>query len=472
MDWTVAELIQGYRSGMLSPGEATQAALERIERTQPTFNAFATVDAEGALAAARNSEARWRRGTPIGPLDGVPTTVKDLLDVRGLPTRRGSLVTSAEPIAEDSASVARLRAAGAVLLGKTTTSEFGWKGVTDSRLTGITRHPLNPELTPGGSSGGAAVAAALGLGLLHLATDGGGSIRIPAGFCGLFGFKPTFGIVPIHPHPPAGTLWHQGALSRNVDDAIRLMQVLAQPDLRDFQSVPCPPDVFGTVDGTHPHQPLHGLTIGYSTDFGFVDSDRIEPDIALQVERAVNTLADLGAVIRPLPTHGEAVLQDPVELMRKLWAIALAVGVDSLPDSRLEWLETTVKDIAAEGAILSAVEYRHLETQRADFYRQVMAWSDGVDVVVTPQLPITAFAAGHEVPPRLGYTRWWEWSPFTYPANLTQQPAATVPVGTNDQGLPIAMQVLGRRFQDHLVLRVAKAYESFKGINLPMVCVS
>ncbi|MCH8926013.1 MAG: hypothetical protein IH924_07745, partial [Proteobacteria bacterium] len=208
---SAGELIAGYRDGSLSPVEATRAALARIEKHDPALNAFRLVDAESALEEARKSEERWRIKAPRGRVDGVPTSIKDLLLTKGWSTPRGSkTVDQDQPWEEDAPCVARLREHGAVLLGKTTTPEFGWKGLTDSPLTGITRNPWNPERTPGGSSGGAAVAVATGMGALAIGTDGGGSIRIPAGFTGVFGFKASGGQVPAYPPSPFGTLAHVG----------------------------------------------------------------------------------------------------------------------------------------------------------------------------------------------------------------------------------------------------------------------
>ncbi|MGD8476291.1 MAG: amidase family protein, partial [Burkholderiales bacterium] len=211
LSMTAIELVEHYRTKALSPVEVTRAALDRISQLNPIYNAFVLVDEERSMNDARASEARWQRGEPAGKVDGVPATVKDLIVTKGWPTLRGSkTIDPHQSWPEDGPPVARMREQGAVFLGKTTTPEFGWKGVTDSPLTGVTVNPWDTRLTPGGSSGGAAVCAALGMGTLHIATDGGGSIRIPSGFCGLFGFKPTFGIVPVHPHSPALTLWHQG----------------------------------------------------------------------------------------------------------------------------------------------------------------------------------------------------------------------------------------------------------------------
>ena len=236
---TAEELLARFADKSLSPLEATEAAFARVDRYDSAFNAFVFVDREGALAAARESEGRWAKGAPHGRLDGVPVTVKDIIWMQGFPTKRGSkTLADAPPDTEDAPAVARLKEAGAVILGKTTSPEFGWKGVTDSPLTGITRNPWNPERTPGGSSGGAAAAAAAGMGALHIGTDGGGSIRIPSGFTGIFGHKPSFGRVPAYPLSPFGTIAHVGPMTRSVGDAALMLTVMAQYDHRDPYTLP------------------------------------------------------------------------------------------------------------------------------------------------------------------------------------------------------------------------------------------
>ena len=236
---SAVELVEHYRARTLSPVEVVRAVLDRIARLEPRINAFAKLDADAALAAAQASEARWQRGEPVGLVDGVPAALKDLVLAKGWPTLRGSrAVDPAQDWSEDSPATARLREQGAVLLGKTTTSEFGWKGLGDSPLTGITRNPWNPAHTPGGSSGGSAAAAAIGFGPLHVATDGGGSTRLPAAHSGVFGFKPSFGRVPVYPPSQNGTLFHVTPLTRSVQDAALLLDVIARPDARDFHALP------------------------------------------------------------------------------------------------------------------------------------------------------------------------------------------------------------------------------------------
>src|SRR3954468_6573412 len=217
------DLVELYRTQALSPVEAAEALLARAETLQPKLNAFCVIDRDGALEAAREAERRWRDGEPLGPLDGVPVTIKDLVLMRGFPTRRGSRMIDPVPDTEDGPAVARLREAGAVIIGKTTTPEFGWKAIGDSPLTGITRNPWNKERTPGGSSAGAAVAAATGMGPLHLGSDGGGSIRIPSSFTGVFGIKPTYGLVAASPPSPFAVVSHTGPMTRTVEDAALML---------------------------------------------------------------------------------------------------------------------------------------------------------------------------------------------------------------------------------------------------------
>jgi aspartyl-tRNA(Asn)/glutamyl-tRNA(Gln) amidotransferase subunit A len=454
---SAAQLVEHFRARRLSPVEVTRAALERIARLQPAYNAFVLVGEEDALRAARESEARWARGEPLGPVDGLPTTVKDLLLAKGWPTRRGSrTVDPNQPWEEDSASVARMREHGAVLLGKTTTPEFGWKGVTDSPLTGVTRNPWDPRMTPGGSSGGAAVACAFGMGVMHIATDGGGSIRIPAGFCGLFGFKPTFGQVPVHPHPPPLTLWHQGPIARTVADAALMLSVISKPDVRDFYAGP--PLGIDFREGLD--QGIAGLRVAYSRTLGYA---KVERDVAARVDEAVLALQRMGARVEEIDLS----LPDPIEIMQPLWSVALAMAVQPLSAEQRKLMDQPLLAIAEPGFGISALEYRAVEKQRESLARRFNLLHQQYDLLVTPQLATTAFEVEHEVPPGNGMRRWWEWSPFTYPFNLTQQPAATVPCGFAANGLPVAMQMVGAKWNDAMVLRAARAYEVMRPFELP-----
>ena len=447
---TARELITGYRSGAFSPVEATRSVLDRIEAVDPGVNAFCRVDAEGALAAAGASTERWRRGEPVGLLDGVPVSVKDILLQRGAPTLRGSRAvdpTVGSPWREDAPSVARLRDHGAVFAGKTTTPEFGWKGVTDSPLYGVTRNPYDRERTSGGSSGGSAAAVALGAGPLSLGTDGGGSVRIPASFCGIFALKPTYGRVPLYPASAFGTLAHVGPMTRDAADAALMMDVIGGPDPRDWSALGPAPGSFldGLDDG------VAGLRVAYSPDFG--GTVEVAPAVADGVRRAVDRLAELGARVE----LADPPLTDPVDAFHVLWFSGAARVVQQLPAGSEELLDPGLREICAEGAVHSALEYLAAVDVRMALGHAMGGFHRDHDLLVTPTLPITAFAAGRETPSGLPGERWTGWTPFTYPFNMTQQPAASVPCGTDADGLPFGVQLVAARHQDALVLRAAQA---------------
>ncbi|QKW06691.1 amidase [Streptomyces sp. NA04227] len=449
---TAAELVAGYRTGEFGPVEVTEAVLARIEQIDPVVNAFVRILPEEALDQARASERRWQRGEPAGLLDGVPVTVKDILLLRGAPTLRGSRTAQTQgSFPEDAPSVARLREHGAVFAGKTTTPEFGWKGVTDSPLSGVTGNPYDPLRTAGGSSGGSAAAVALGCGPLSLGTDGGGSVRIPASFSGIFAFKPTYGRVPLYPASAFGTLAHVGPMTRDAADAALMMDVICGPDARDWSQL-------GPVAGGFREQlggGVRGLRIAYSPSFGGqVD---VRPDVAAVVRRAVEQLAALGAHVE----EADPGFADPVAAFHTLWFSGAARVVEHLPPERRALLDHGLREICEEGAAHSALDYLAAVDVRMDLGRLMGAFHQDYDLLVTPTLPLTAFEAGAEVPGGSGLTRWTGWTPFTYPFNLTQQPAASAPVGLGSDGMPVGLQLVAARHEDARVLRAAHAlYEA------------
>ncbi|HEX6114061.1 MAG TPA: amidase [Geminicoccaceae bacterium] len=447
---SAAELRRLYRTKQLSPVETTRAVLARIERFDPEVNAFCLVDGERALAAARESEARWHEGAPCGLLDGVPATIKDLVMTKDWPTLRGSLVIKRDqPWDEDAPATARLREHGAVLVGKTTTPEFGWKAVTDCALTGITRNPWDTGKTPGGSSGGAAVAAALGLGVLHVGSDGGGSIRIPAGFTGIFGLKPSFGRVPAWPASPFGTVAHVGPMTRSVGDAALMLNVLALPDSRDWFALPYDGRDYriSLEDG------VRGLRIAFSPTLGFVD---VAPEVAALVADAAGAFVELGASVEQV----DAVMDDPLEIFAPHWYVGAANLLRGFTAEQRAKMDEGLQEIAAAGAQIPLMDHLTAVRRRADLGAHMRRFHETYDLLLTPTLPLAAFEAGRERPDPASQPRWFNWAPFSNPFNLTQQPAASVPCGLTAAGLPVGLQIVGPMHADALVLRAARAFEA------------
>ncbi len=447
---SATELLGLYRRRELSPVDATRAVLARIDTRNGATNAYCLVRDEEALASAKESEQRWQAGEPAGLLDGVPVSVKDLLLTSGWPTLRGSLtIDEAGPWTVDAPAVARLREHRAVLLGKTTTPEFGWKGVTDSPLTGVTRNPWDPARTTGGSSGGAAAAVASGMGPLALGTDGGGSIRIPASFCGIVGLKPTHGRVPVYPPSTFGTLSHVGPLARTVADAALLLDALGSPDYRDPLALDRRTPVSAELDAVR----VGGLRVAYSPALGYA---KVDPEVAAAVRGAVTALEQAGALV----TLADPEFVSPLPAFDVLWYAGAARIVDDIPEDRRHLIDPGLAEIAEEGQRYSAVGYLQALRERAELGIAMGAFHQTYDLLVLPTEPIAAFAAGAEVPDGSAQPRWTSWTPFTYPFNMSHQPAATVPCGFSAAGLPVGVQVVGPRHADGLVLAACAAIEA------------
>jgi aspartyl-tRNA(Asn)/glutamyl-tRNA(Gln) amidotransferase subunit A len=454
---SATDLLQQYRAKALSPVEALRAVLARVDKLNPVLNCFNLVDEKAALASARASEARWQKGEPMGLLDGVPTSIKDIILTKGWPTLRGSKTVDAKgPWNDDAPAVARLREAGAVLFGKSTTPEFGWKGVTDSPLTGITRNPWNPKKTPGGSSGGSAAAVAAGMGALTVGTDGGGSIRIPCGFTGLFGLKPTFGRVPAWPLSPFGTVAHLGPMTRTVTDAALMMNVLAQPDARDWHALPW--DKRNYLQGLE--EGVTGLRIAYSPDLGYAKVDR---EIATLVKRAAKVFEDLGAKVE----EADPGFEDQQDVFSLHWFPGAAYVVRSVPAAKRKLVDKGLLEVARAGEKVTMQQYQDGVARRGALGVLMNKFHEKYDLLLTPTLPLPAFDAGKEVADVVKERRWTDWTPFSYPFNLTQQPAASIPCGLTKAGLPAGLHIVGPKYGDALVLRAARAYEKAKPIALP-----
>jgi len=440
------DLLAGFARGRFSPVEALEATLWQLDRLQPKLNAFCHLDRRAAMDAAERSANRWRRGQPEGLLDGVPVSVKDIILTRGWPTLRGSrTITPDQEWPEDGPAVARLREQGAVLFGKTTTPEFAAKAVTDSPLTGITRNPWNLEKTPGGSSGGASAAVAAGIGPLALATDAGGSIRIPASFAGVFGHKPSGGRVAMYPPTPYASLAAFGPISRTVADAALMLSVIAAPDRRDWEADTDPPVAYHTLLQSDPRQ----WRIAFSATLGFVT---VDPEIRRIVEQAVRTFEDLGAHVEVV----DEVMKDPRPLLERFKRGLTAYAFRNTPKEAYAKMDgELVKEIeASRNADL--IEHLDAQMERAALARSMIAFHQTYDLLVTPTLAVPPFAVGTNRPDGYDGRSWYG---FTFPFNLTRQPAASLPCGFTEAGLPVGLQIVGPPRQDLLVLQAAHAFE-------------
>ena len=442
-------LARMIRAKQVSPVEVVEAALARLARLEPSLNAFVTVTPELALASARRAEATLMAGDDLPALAGLPVSVKDLIAVKDVRATFGSRTLSDAVAPVDAPSVERLRAAGACILGKTTTSEFGCKPVGDSPLTGITRNPWDLTKTPGGSSCGAASSVAAGITPFALGTDGGGSIRIPAAFTGLFGMKAQFGRVPVFPTSATPTLGHVAPIARRVRDAAWLLQVVAGFDARDPASVSEPvPDFLAACDA-----PVKGMRIAWSPTLGYA---RPTAEVAAVTTSAARVFEDLGCHVEEVP----AVMDDPVEP----WMSEFYAGIGTrlrrpLLEAR-SLLDPAVAEILERALEQSLERYYASVFQRYELRERLRAFFERYDLLVSPTLPVAAFDVGLNVPPELPDRGIVSWVSYTYPFNLTGQPAASLPCGITVGGLPVGLQLVARVNREVDILRAAAAFEA------------
>ena len=445
---SATELVGLYATKSLSPVETTQALLERHEQLAPDLNAFCAMNPESALQQARASEERWRAGKALGTLDGIPVSIKDNLGTRDMPTRFGSLsITDAHAQIPDSPAVQRLREAGAVIFGKTTLPDFAHKITSDSPLTGITRNPWNLQHSPGGSSSGAAAAVAAGLTPLALGTDGGGSIRIPAAFTGIYGMKPSFGRVPHHPRGAFALLSHVGPMARTTEDAAALMNVITRPDPRDWYALPYDPIDYRSALRT----PLPRLRIAISPALGL--ERRPDPEILATLKRSATLFESMGAIVDLVDPP--AVLQC-LQIHGVLWSAFAARLADSLGDAT-RTLDSSLKALIEAGRQLPPHSILDALTRRGDCGREVNEFFCRHDLILCPVHPTTAPEMStqlHLDPPYPLYTPW---------CNQLGLPAASVHAGFSGNGLPIGLQLIGRQYDDNTVLRASHAFQQAFG---------
>lgn len=448
------DLLPLVRSKQLSPVELCEAVLARVEALEPKLNAFVVLDGDGAMQQARAMEGRIARGEAVGPLAGVTVTIKDLAQTAGLPTQRGSLSLKGNVHDVDTPFVTRLKQAGAVVLGKTATSEFGWKGVSHSPLTGITHNPWKLGYNAGASSAGAGTGAAAGYGALHHGSDGAGSIRMPAHFCGVFGIKPSFGRVPSWPVGNTDQVSHNGPMTRTVRDSALMLKVMSGPHHWDHYTLESPPlDYPGLL-----RRGIRGLKVAYSPDLGHA---RVDPEVGGLVKAGVKAFEELGCHVEEVGADKLAFAGEGPELIRFFWAVHETAGYAHLLPEWEEKLDPGLVACIKAGEGYSANDYLAMRARKLAYVEAWHRFMDEYDLLITPAVSVAAFPADRLNPEHWPQHEWdWvQWAEFSYPFNFSNQPAASIPCGFTVDGLPVGLQVVGPRFDDLRVLQAAAAFE-------------
>jgi Asp-tRNA(Asn)/Glu-tRNA(Gln) amidotransferase A subunit family amidase len=447
------EIAAAVRSKRLSPVEVTSALLDRIDALNPALNAYVLVTRDLAMKQAKAAEDAVMRGDDLGPIHGVPVSIKDLFDVAGLPTTKGSLVYKDNIASGYEYSVKRLLDAGGIHLGKTNTPEFGMLPTTENELFGATYNPWDITRTAGGSSGGAGSEVAAGLGPLALGSDGGGSIRIPSSLCGIFGLKATYGRVP-RKGGGWSTMTHRGPMTRTVSDAALMMDVIAGYEPEDPFSVPdFPGSYLAEVD-----RGIEGLRVGWSPDLGYA---LVEPEVREICERAARRFEELGCTVEEATPGFPNPNADRTFIM--LAASGDAVWLSELSDEQRALIGEPSQMFLAQGSKFTAMDYVRANDRRMALWHTMQRFHQTYDLLLTPSLSVTAFPVG-DPPTHVGHDPFppFGWSPFTAAFNLTGQPAASVPCGFDAKGLPVGLQIVGRAYADSIVLRAARAFEQLQ----------
>ena len=450
-----SELAPLFHGKKLSPVELCEAVLARVERLEPQLNAFVVWDGDAAMDQARAAEQALTSGHNVGPLTGMPVTIKDLAVTADLPTQRGSMTMKGEVFGADTPFVTRLREAGAVVLGKTTTSEFGWKGVSHAPLTGITHNPWKHGFNAGASSAGAGVAAAAGYGPLHQGSDGAGSIRMPSHFCGIFGIKPSFGRVPSWPVGNSDQVSHNGPMTRSVMDSALMLKTMAGPHHLDHYSLESPPEEYpGLLK-----KDLGGLRVAYSPDLGHA---RVDPEVADLVAAGVTVFEDMGCYVEQVGGDQLAFVRDGLEMIRFFWAVHETANYGHLLDQWEDQLDPGLVACIKAGAGYSALDYMSMRARKLAYMEAWHRFMDNYDLLLTPAVSVAAFPADQLNPDHWPQHEWdWvQWAEFSYPFNFSNQPAASVPCGFTGDGLPVGLQIVAKRFDDLGVLQAAAAFEA------------
>ena len=452
---SATEMLEKINTQELTSQEITETIIERIEKINPIINAYCTTTFDLAREMAKIADERVKKDESIPALNGIPTSIKDLVPVKGVRTTYGSKIFEHNIPEEDAVVVKRLKSAGCVILGKTNTPEFGFKGVTDNFIFGATKNPWNLEKTSGGSSGGAAASVVCGMGPLGQGSDGGGSIRHPAGFCGVYGLKPSFGRVPIYPRKKTEiirTLSVVGPIVRYVSDAALMLDVMKGPFEGDRYSLP--KDNIQYLD--HVNEKPKKLKIGYSLDLGYAKF--VDSDVKEAVINSIQKFDSFGWEVE----EAKFKKLNPTIAFGIHYFIDYGYGLRSYLKDWKEKMDPTLTQWAQLGLQFPASSLPNAMKTREQFYQVIFKTFKNYDILVTPTTAIPAFDLGIPAPTEINGVKVLPtgWQPFTFPFNFTGHPAATIPCGwTSDTNLPIGMQIVGKRFKELLILQVSKAFE-------------
>ena len=447
-DKSAASMLDGFAAKRFSPSEVLDAGLARIDARQPALNAFQLIDKKSARRAALASSERWTKGRPGGALDGVPVAIKDVTETKGWPTLNGSLAVDPKgPWKEDAVVVERFRASGAIIVGKTTTPEFAWRGITESEVHGITRNPWNPKWNPSGSSGGAGAAISSGMIAIATGTDSGGSVRGPASFCNVVGLKPTFGRVPVWPVSPMLMIEHCGPLTRTVRDAALALGVMAGFDPRDGYALGgAAPDYLSGLE-----RGVRGLRIAYSPDLGV---GHVDPAVSKVVAGARRVFTGLGAKVVKVDLD----LSLAIRASEVIANVLAARVVKSLGKRRARLRNPILLETAAGASSFDGNAFLNAEATRAALRASMETFHRKYDLLIAPVLSVPPFAVSCDDPPGWKHPS-GSWFNQTVPFDMTGQPAISVPCGFSPEGGPIGLQIIGPQRADALVLRAARAFE-------------
>ena len=460
---SILDILKGYKEKLFSPLELAKEIINKINKDNTKINAYVFFDEEVILEQATISTLNYEKNLLRGSLEGVPISIKDLIVTKNMPTNRGTLTSSLSSQSDyDAPVVKKLKQQGAIIIGKTASPEFGHKGTTQSLKYGNTNNPWNLDLNAGGSSGGSSAAVASGLGPASIGTDGGGSIRIPCSFCGLFGHKPTFGRIPAYPISPFGTIANLGPISRTVKDSGLIMNAIANSDIQDWHSLPNEKKDYTSYDGDLKKK----YKIGYSKFWGmdkYFDTNLMESEVLEKIEESIRSLKKSGLEILEIDSINWP--HNPLDVFLVMWQSGAANLARKISVKDSSNLESSFSNFVEKGKQYTMFDFMDAEAKRAENALHIKKIFRNVDAIVGPTLPVLPFNSGQNVPAGFKEEQLFSWLPFTYPFNLTKNPASTINVNFSNSGLPIGLQIVADIYKDKTCFELAYYIEQTMGLT-------